>query len=1036
MTKRINQIIIALGTLFLSTQSFAQANADCNTLEPICSNSGVQFQALSGVTPAQTTNPGNNYDCLFSTPNPTWYYMQVSQNGDLAFTLSAPSDIDFIIYGPYPDLASAENDCENYGTPTAEIIDCSYSATNFETPFIPGASVGEVYVLLITNYANQVQDVNFVQDNFGQPGAGELDCNIVNIPPCVSDPGTHVIMEDPAGGAPLAVTTSPVYLCEGDEIQIISNQDFILPNDTIDQPLGDGIYSAEVIWLIYDGVPDLNSDPGADPNFTFEMVAGEDFIDINDANSPIIQALGCGTYWLVPVAGDDGTGGNNGVANGTNDNGQLHWDKNGNNCYLLGQAIEVTYACNIQVNDVVNCNPPTVINGVDLNISGGSGNYTVVNLGAGNLSSTNVPNGGTTTVSNLNNGSVWEVQITDAEGCFTTATGTFAAPIITDVTITPAPDCPLTGTGNVDVSVNSGSGNGGPYTIVMAGDPPTIGTSDSYTDVAGTIVPIVVADNQGCIADSTVTITSAGHFIDVQIQSVQGEECWGDGDGAAAITAFPTPTGNVTSIEWTNPLGQVIGNTGPSHTTETGMMVGIWTVCVTDDLGCEVCIPIEITGPQELDIFVENSNEPTCYGFSDASIDVSVTGGSQPYTFSWSHDSNLSNDVANLLATGDYWAYVTDGNGCMDSVNMFIDQPDSLWAEFTLKHILCYGNTDGGIIVDDVFNEFGNVSYIWQNMNPTPADTMNVAQNLAPGQYSVVILDDNGCSKQYDFTLNQNPEITFTELSTSPSFCRLFHYQKGHGVVSAAATGGVADYDYQWMNLSDSSTTNNTTWGGLSPGTYEITVTDDVGCTKVETVNVDSLNPVAAFDITSNELFNLEGTSPVSVVYTNQSQYVYNPNDPNSVATFLWNLDHNNIPWVVTEDYNFQPDTTYSGEQIFEVCLVAINYNGCSDTLCEELIIHDIPEIKPPNIFTPGTDGANDEFTFEFVTAGVETFEALIVDRWGTQVFEFNSINDAWNGDNANGKPCNDGTYFYTYKVAFTNGDSKEGQGTITLVRE
>src|SRR5690606_2180456 len=127
------------------------------------------------------------------------------------------------------------------------------------------------------------------------------------------------------------------------------------------------------------------------------------------------------------------------------------------------------------------------------------------------------------------------------------------------------------------------------------------------TDVAGTVVPIVVADQEGCISDTSATITSQGHFINVQIQSVQGEECFGDGNGAAAITAVPTPSGNVVSVEWFNPLGVPVGSTAATHTTETNMMVGMWTVCVTDDLGCEVCIQIEITGPQELDIYVENS---------------------------------------------------------------------------------------------------------------------------------------------------------------------------------------------------------------------------------------------------------------------------------------------------------------------------------------------------------------------------------------------------------------------------------------------
>ena len=51
-------------------------------------------------------------------------------------------------------------------------------------------------------------------------------------------------------------------------------------------------------------------------------------------------------------------------------------------------------------------------------------------------------------------------------------------------------------------------------------------------------------------------------------------------------------------------------------------------------------------------------------------------------------------------------------------------------------------------------------------------------------------------------------------------------------------------------------------------------------------------------------------------------------------------------------------------------------------------------------------------------------------------MFEFNDITDSWNGDNPGGKPCNDGTYFYVYDVVFTNGETAQGQGTITLLRE
>jgi gliding motility-associated-like protein len=1035
MLQIIRKTIALLGVTLAYGMAFGQANATCPNMEPICTDAGLSFTANAGGGDVTVTEPGNNYSCLGYSPNPTWFYLEIATSGDINMNLFAPQDIDFIIWGPFADLATAQGQCGNLGNGGAgsSVVDCSYSSTNNEFPNINGALVGETYVMLITNYANSIQDLTLTQVG----GTGATDCNIVQPDPCVSDPGTFVIQEDPAGPPPLTLAVSPLYLCEGDAFQVISNNDYTLPNDTIAQPVGDGIYSAQLMWLVYSAAP-VSADPGADPGFLSFIIPTEDLLDINDASSPVVQAFGCGTYWFVPVAGDDGIGGNNNIANGTNDNGGLDWDKNGNGCYLLGTPIEVTYACPITTTTAVNCNPPGTVNGMDIIISGGSGSYTVINQGAGNLASTTVPNGGTATVANLNNNSVWDIDITDAQGCTATINGVFSAPVITDITLTAAPDCPLGGNGAVDVTVSGTSGQGAPYTIIMAGDPPTVGTSDSYADLAGTVVPIVVADAAGCTSDSTVTIPSAGHFIDVTVTNLQGEFCFGDGNGTATITAVPTPTGNVTTIVWTDPLGTDFSGTA-TNTSQASMMPGFWTVCITDDIGCEVCIPIEITAPQELDIFVENSNEPVCYQFSDGSIDVGVSGGTQPIAFSWSHNTSLTGDVANTIPAGDYWAYVTDANGCMDSVNILLGQPDSLYADFTIKDVLCNGAFTGGIIVDNVYNAFGNFTYNWnlQGVVPNPADSINTASNLPAGTYVITILDANGCSKEYQWTLTENPPITLTEFASQDAYCRLFGYQIGNGVISVAATGGVSDYDYLWTNLGDSTQWTNTTWGGLNPGVYEIVVTDAVGCIYVNTINVDSVNPIASFNVISAELdANLEGTAPVNVTFVNQSQFFANPNNPQADTTFFWNLDYNNTSWYISHDLAETLDTTYTGENVFNVCLVAINKNGCTDTTCQLITVHDQPILRPPNVFTPGVDGTNDDFTFEFLSQAVSELSAVIVDRWGTTVFEFNTITDAWDGNNSGGKPCSDGTYFYTYNAVFTNGDTTEGQGTITLIRE
>jgi len=162
--------------LFLSTIPFIgfSQGTTCAGMDPICTNTGAQFTANTGTT----AEVGNDYGCLLTQPNPSWYYLEISNAGAIDMNLSAPSDIDFIIWGPYPNLAAAQGDCGSLAA--NDIVDCSYSAAATETPSIPNAQVGEVYIMLITNYANNVQDITLTQTG----GTGATDCSNIGNPPC------------------------------------------------------------------------------------------------------------------------------------------------------------------------------------------------------------------------------------------------------------------------------------------------------------------------------------------------------------------------------------------------------------------------------------------------------------------------------------------------------------------------------------------------------------------------------------------------------------------------------------------------------------------------------------------------------------------------------------------------------------------------------------------------------------------------------------------------------------------------------------
>ena len=166
--KKIYLIIFVV--INLLAKNVQAQGVDCNTASPFCT-------AVPATFPAQqnTTAPvGPNYGCLGSQPNPAWFYLQVSTTGQITLDMSnsASVDIDFIIWGPFASPAAA---CTSGLTGTA--VSCSYSSSATETGVIPSAVVGEVYVLLITNYSNQPTTISLSQNSSG--GTGATNCSIV-----------------------------------------------------------------------------------------------------------------------------------------------------------------------------------------------------------------------------------------------------------------------------------------------------------------------------------------------------------------------------------------------------------------------------------------------------------------------------------------------------------------------------------------------------------------------------------------------------------------------------------------------------------------------------------------------------------------------------------------------------------------------------------------------------------------------------------------------------------------------------------------
>ena len=601
-----------------------------------------------------------------------------------------------------------------------------------------------------------------------------------------------------------------------------------------------------------------------------------------------------------------------------------------------------------------------------------------------------------------------------------------APPIATDTTVCPHTDATLFATGSGTIDWFSNTGNylftGSPYVATAIGGSTyyLVTNSDAFcASFPDTATVNVFPDTVN--ADFVIIDTCGSLNIQVQNTGTPGIDYqWDMGDNTILN-------------------GSVVNHTYAANGTYTIQLISTDPSCGFID---STTMDVTVYGQSVQTIF----NHPTCYQFSDGSLTLNLVDGVGGETFliqdSLGNQLNVGGtNTANNLPAGWYYWEVYLGPGCTLMDSSEIIDPGELMATINLYPPPCYGMT-GSATVDTVLNwqgDYNNISFFW---NPNTAGIGGVwadsSWNMTAGDYVLTVNDDNGCSNAIDLTMTQPDPLAFTELGSDPAYCRLFDYQNGNGVVYAAANGGTPAYTYLWINLDTGDSTINTTWGGLNPGLFQITVTDNNGCTLIDTVRVDSVNPIVEFEMTSLDFtIQYEGDAPVEVHFENFSQYFANPNNPNADTTFFWHFDHPNDPpgWVISHDINETFDTTYSHAGAYTICLVAMNKNGCTDTLCKELIVYDPVHLDPVNVFTPDGDGVNDEFTFIHKQEGIETFECVVVNRWGVTIREFYDVHDSWDGKDKSGDDCPAGVYFYVYTGTGFNGTQVQGQGSVTIIR-
>ncbi len=311
------------------------------------------------------------------------------------------------------------------------------------------------------------------------------------------------------------------------------------------------------------------------------------------------------------------------------------------------------------------------------------------------------------------------------------------------------------------------------------------------------------------------------------LDNVSAVNCPGDSNGSLTVSA----SGGTAPFTFT--LNGTSNDTGIF----SGLEAGDYTVDIMDDLGCPTSIDVTVPAPDTL------MSDPLivlpigCNG-ALGSVSVELTGGTAPFTFSW---SNMSTDsIATGLINGDYDVTITDDNGCSTTDMVTLDEPISIFNLAVPTDALCNGEASGSIVLN-TGGGAGSYSYVWDN--GMTADSIG---GLTAGDYTVTITDAVNCTYEESFTLNEPSDITSTS-SASDATC----FNTLDGSVSVTPMGGTigsgSDYTYLWSNDSTTSSIPS-----IVAGNYYVTITDDNGCEQIDSALVNSPPAISTIPDTIN----------------------------------------------------------------------------------------------------------------------------------------------------------------------------------------
>ncbi|MEM7160985.1 MAG: gliding motility-associated C-terminal domain-containing protein [Bacteroidota bacterium] len=641
-----------------------------------------------------------------------------------------------------------------------------------------------------------------------------------------------------------------------------------------------------------------------------------------------------------------------------------------NNC-LFNEIYSVDEPEDIVV-DAVLANPPCFgINdgSITIDITGGDGNYSILWTG---------PNGFLSMDEDITGleGGTYNLFISDLSGCDFSMDYDLSIP--TEIEATPVfqgPVCPGIPDGFIDLTVSGGQPN---YTFSWTGPNGFVSIDEDISNLEAGDYTVIITDAFLCEREYTYTLANATEILVDAMQ--ENVSCFGEDNASIDLSA----SGGMDpyDFDWVGP------NMFTSADEDiTNLEPGMYTVTVNDQLNCETVLEFEITEPDTLDVTIDLNN-PSCWYLENGALDITVIGGTPPYTYSWTGPNgfaSIDEDISNL-AEGTYSLTVTDSLMCTYSDDYTLISPTEITVDLdNIVSPTCDDSPDGQIFIT-ANGGVGTLTYQWTGpMGYTSMD--EDPSMLTGGTFNVQITDDFSCVLDTSFiVVAQN--LLLADAGVYGELC-------DQDTLILDGSNSVGATSYEWLVDGTSISVDVITELVLDLSISEVilNVSNDL-CSDSDTLTL-SINQLPEVDAGPNiegfvdEEFVLGGSPTTSL----DNQVLWIPD---------LNLNDNTL---------FNPTITVQEDQIYIV--TATDAFGCQSS--DSVFVDLISPVNVTNTITPNGDGYNETWIIDGVI-NFPNIEVQIYNRWGELLFQSDGYSVPWDG-NYEGKPLPSGTYYYIIEL-------------------